>query len=324
MTLQQIRNGIYGLAVADAVGVPAEFNSREKLKKAPITDMVGHGTHDQPAGTWSDDTSMAICLAASLAEKQCFSADDIMQRFGDWLVNGAYTPHGDCFDCGITSSGAVYRYLAGMPALECGGAGEFDNGNGSLMRILPMAIFLVKQYGFQPWANDEAMDLIHAASSLTHRHVISLSACGIYVCIAAQLLGGRNLNEAILTGTTAALEWYEKQDFLGEAANPWNRLHDLDDFAKLDESKIKSSGYVVDTLEAAIWCLLNTHDYRSCVLKAVNLGNDTDTVAAVAGGLAGLAYGFGDDGIPQNWMNGLQAKQILEDVCIGLSNLTGR
>ena len=312
-----IASGIFGTAVADAVGVPAEFKSREELRARPITDIIGGGAHQQVAGTWSDDTSMALCLAFSIAERNGIDADDIMKRFCDWYEKGAYSPHGECFDIGMTVTKALRRYAEGVPAEECGGAGVLDNGNGSLMRILPLVYHLMARYGAHFTEHDEAMWLIDLVSSLTHRHPISRVACGIYLCIAARLLLGDAVPDAVQRGIDTALDGYSSHDEYKAGLDCWARIRDASAFAALPEDEIRSGGYVVDTLEAALWCLLNTDNYRDCVLKAVNLGSDTDTVAAVVGGLAGIHYGL--DGIPSGWMNALQGKKMLIDCCDALA-----
>ncbi len=316
-----IASGIFGMAVADAVGVPAEFKNRVILRRKPVTDMVGGGAHNQEAGTWSDDTSMALCLTFSIAEMGGIDADDIMKRFCDWQKNGAYSPHGKCFDIGMTVAKALGRYAQGVPAQECGGAQVQDNGNGSLMRILPLAYFLVARYGLDLCANEEAMRRIDLVSSLTHRHPVSRVACGIYIHIAVRLLLGDAISDAVQRGVDTAYHWYSSHDGYEDGLSCWERIRDAAAFKTLPEDEIRSSGYVVDTLEAALWCLLNTENYRDCVLKAVNLGSDTDTVAAVVGGLAGIHYGLSD--IPSDWLDGLKGKKLLNESCDRLAAFTG-
>lgn len=309
MKEKQVFSGLYGLFVADAVGVPAEFQNRAMLKRKPVTDMMGGGVHGQSVGTWSDDSSMALCLLVSLTEQGAFDATDIMERFTKWL-DGDYTPHGRCFDCGIACIKAISRFQHGTPAAECGGTGINSNGNGSLMRILPLVYPLYDQYGADLTASNHAMELIHLVSGLTHRHEIAMSACGIYLNIAARLLNGMPLNEAILSGVTASLKWYGKQTDGRKWVSAWDRISSAEDLKHLPEDEINSGGYVVDSLEASLWCLLNTDNYRDCVLKAVNLGRDTDTTAAIAGGLAGLAYGI--EGIPEHWVRQMVKKDRLD------------
>ena len=305
--------GIMGLCVADALGVPVEFMDRETLKRNPVTGMRSCGTHYQPAGTWSDDTSMTLCLVDSLIKGLDY--EDIMTKFLKWLDEAAYTPHGEVFDVGNTTTKALMRFSRGIPPLECGGTTERDNGNGSLMRILPIVFYLQSVYGTDFCETDEAFEIIHNVSAMTHAHKRSQIACGIYVSVASMLMEGANLGIAVETGIHKAIEYYRNHlGFSGELYH-YERLI-RKDFAELDETEIRSSGYVVDTLEAAIWCLLGTRSFKDCVLKAVNLGGDTDTVAAVAGGLAGLYYGY--ESIPDDWLSVIAKRDYVERLCNGL------
>ena len=179
----EVKSGIYGLAVADALGVPVEFSSRAALRENPVTEMRGNGTHHQPKGTWSDDTSMALCLAASLAAGD-IDYEDIMGRFCRWWIGGEYTPHGYAFDIGGATGRALSRFREGTPPLLCGGSAERDNGNGALMRILPAAYIV---HGLQM---EKCMDIVHSLTALTHAHPRALIASGIYVRICAALLEG--------------------------------------------------------------------------------------------------------------------------------------
>ena len=308
-----VKNAIFGLAIGDALGVPAEFQDRAALKLKPITTMIGGGFHGQPAGTWSDDTSMALCLMASVAAYHRLEPDDIMRRFADWREKGQYTPHGFCFDCGGTCGAAISRYLRGLRAKDCGGTGERDNGNGSLMRILPLLFFLRSEYGVGWYKMSRPMWEIQTVSSLTHAHPISVMACGIYLQVAEQIIQNDSIEDAIQSGVQRALAFYDQIPENGEYMHVWDRIRDASALKALPEDAIKSGGYVVNTLEAALWCLLNTGNYADCVLKAVNLGRDTDTTGAVAGGLAGIAYGW--EGIPKEWVEALQARPMLNSIC---------
>ena len=272
--MNKMTDAILGLAIGDALGVPYEFEQRGTFT---CTDMVGHGTHDQPAGTWSYDTSMTLATLDSLKNNNGkVVTDDIRRNFNDWLRHGDYTANGEVFDAGITTCTALRN---GKPAV-----GEWDNGNGSLMRILPLA--------FVDCTDDE----IRAVSAITHGHWISEEACVIYVHVAKRLLAGENISSIIPTLN------YEK---------PFDQLSHIN---KLDISQIKSSGYVVDTLEAALWAVSHEGDweksFRNDILAAVNLGKDTDTVGAVAGGLAGIIYGLGD---VRDWVDQLRNKEEIMD-----------
>jgi ADP-ribosyl-[dinitrogen reductase] hydrolase len=305
-----LMNGIMGLCVADALGVPVEFVDRETLRNNPVVGMRSYGTHNQPAGTWSDDTSMTLCLVDSLSKGLDYK--DIMTNFLAWLEKRAYTPHGEVFDVGISTKKALKRFSDGTIPLECGGTTEHDNGNGSLMRILPILFYLQSIYGTEFKGIDEAFSIIHNVSALTHAHKRSQLACGIYISIAALLMGGMDLKIAVELGIYEAMKYYRKHAEFADELRYFKRLESKS-FAKLPEAKIKSSGYVVDTLEAAIWCLLKTNSYKDCVLKAVNLGEDTDTVAAVTGGLAGLRYGY--ESIPKEWISTIAKRDYIESLC---------
>ena len=288
--MSKIYNAMMGLIVADALGVPFEFKSRDSFK---VNDMVGHGTYDQPEGTWSDDSTMAIATIISYVEKGCLDYEDLMSRFNDWYLNGEYTPYGDCFDIGGATRMAIARYSSGTEPLKCGGTGEYDNGNGSLMRILPLA--------FIPHSEKDIYEL----SAITHAHEISVRACSIYLSVVEKLIDGADKREAFLC-------------IKDKCSGAFARLPVID---TLNRDSIKSSGYVIDTIEAAFWCFLTTDSYRDCVIKAVELGSDTDTVAAVAGGLAGVYYGVGGDkGIPSMWIGKLARKQWIEDLLESFEN----
>ena len=222
---------------------------------------------------------------------------------------GEYTALGEVFDVGNATSRAIMNYGRGIAPLECGGKSEYENGNGSLMRILPIAYYL---YNHQELSIDVQMELIHNLSSLTHGHSRSRVGCGIYVMVAIRLIGGTDpIAECVRNGIQTAFDYYDR---IGEIEiRSYNRLKRLDEFIRLPEEQIQSSGYVVHTLEAALWCLLNSSSYQECVLKAVNLGDDTDTVGAVAGGLASSFYGA--DQIPEEWINVIAGREYIKELC---------
>ena len=307
-TLRSVRSVAYGHAIADALGVPVEFSSRQELKENPVKDMMGYGTHHVPAGTWSDDTSMAIATLDSLTAG--IDYDDIMSKFCAWKTKAAYTATDEVFDMGVSTNTAISHFQKGVPALKCGCPGENDNGNGSLMRIYPAVLYwyYTNKGNFSTDGFDE---FIFDVSSLTHSHLRSKLSCGIYAYAMLHLLG-RRTKKSISDGLYHAHVTYAKIPEYASELKHFSRLFDAN-FAALPEAEIMSSGYVVATLEAAIWCLLNTDSYEECVLKAVNLGSDTDTVAAVAGALAGCLYDL--EGIPEKWFEGLLRKDMMADIC---------
>lgn len=306
-----VRSAMFGHAIADAMGVPVEFQARSKLRQNPVTGYRGYGSHNVPAGIWSDDTGMALATLDSLAHGLDYA--DIMKRFCDWKLHAAYTATNEVFDMGITTNTALSNYLNGIPALECGCGGEYDNGNGSLMRIIPSALYC--KYALGSHSLDEQLTVIHNISALTHTHPRSQIGCGIYSLILMELCDGK-CRDGIQAGIQKAQQYYESKREYQQELQHYHRLlcsRSILDFAKTPENEIKSDSYVVSTLEAAIWCVLNTNNYSDCVLKAVNLGDDTDTVAAVAGGLAGCLYGM--EGIPNGWYAGLIRADFIEKLC---------
>ncbi len=307
--LEKMKGAVLGFAAADALGVPVEFHARAELREDPVTDMRGWGTYSQLPGTWSDDTGMLLATMDSL--KAGYDPENMMQHYVAW-EHGNYWPYGEVFDVGMTTGRAISRYKKGVPAEACGSTGENENGNGALMRILPFAFYLYPKSGGLICRNEQGMKELHSACRLTHAHPRSRIACGMYVAIACQLLAGLDIPSAVQTGIMEAANYYLHQPYAQEL-NYYARLADFRKFLSLPESRIRSTGYVVDTLEAALYCLCKTNSYKDCVLKAVNLGEDTDTVAAVAGGLAGIYYGV--NAIPPAWRFILPKRGQMEVLC---------
>lgn len=295
--------GILGLAVGDALGVPVEFRNREWLRQNPVTGMRGYGTHGQPAGTWSDDTSLALCLVESLCESG-IDYDDQAQRFVGWMLRAEWTPHGQVFDAGQATRQAIVRLDRGVAPTEAGPADERSNGNGSLMRILPLAIYLAHA---DP---AERMEGAMTCSRLTHGHPRSQLACVMFVEIAAAIIRGVELTLAVAAAQTAILSLLASR-FPSERRHFEKLLSPH--LATLAESQISGSGYVIHCLEASLWCALQASSFSSGVLRAVNLGDDTDTTGAVTGGLLGLH--FGAAAIPEDWQHQLARRDDILSLC---------
>lgn len=287
-----ILGGLLGHLVGDALGVPVEFQPRSARQADPVTGMRGYGTHNQPPGTWSDDGSLTLCTASSLVESG-YDLNDAAARFVRWLDEGYWTQHGWAFDIGYTTRRAIDRLRQGAPPVEAGGQREQDNGNGSLMRILPLAL------RFPNLPAPELLARAHALSCLTHAHPRSQLACGFYTILATRLLAGQTPKDAYAAAIELTQPAYSHPPFAPELPH-YQRVFS-GHIADLPEDDIRSSGYVVHTLEASLWCLLRHDSYASAVLAAVNLGEDTDTTGAVTGGLAGIA--FGSDAIPAEWID---------------------
>jgi len=293
MDKNKIFGGIFGLIVGDALGVPVEFVSREELKENPVKDMIGYGTYNMPPGTWSDDSSLTLCLLDSLCNG--LNLNDMADKFIKWYKDGLWTPFGDAFDIGNTTKFAINNLIKGVAPDKAGPIDERSNGNGSLMRILPIAFYL-KDFDIS-----EQFNITHKISAITHGHMRSQIACGIYIQFIIQLLEGKGAFEAYDNTKKIALDFYSKEPFNTQLSH-YNRIL-KSDISKLEEHEISSSGYVVSSLEASFWCFFNSSNFEECVLKAVNLGYDTDTIGAIAGGIAGVYYGF--DSIPEKWVKNL-------------------
>ena len=290
----KVKDGICGFVVGDALGVPVEFYSRRELEDDPVVDMKEYGTYNQPKGTWSDDSSMTIATMYSIVNKNGIDYADIMDEFCRWAFEGKHTPHGERFDIGNTTLRGLERYQNGEDALKSGGNSTHDNGNGSLMRILPLA-----------YIPDIDYKTVENISALTHGHDRSKIACVLYVEIAKSMLNNDlTIEEHIDNACEKIKEYYAENDELEEFSRILN-----DDFS----DGIMSGGYVIDTIETVIYCLKTTESYKEAVLKAVNLGGDTDTNAAICGGLAGIYYGY--DSIPIDWLESIYKLDEIHSLC---------
>jgi len=312
-----ILSALLGVAVGDAVGVPYEFKSRAEMKRRPATDMTGFGTYNLPPGTWSDDTSLTLCLADSLTVG--YDLADMAEKFVRWRDKAYWTARGDVFDIGRTTSESIAELksilLKKQPELLRSlkdFASEHDNGNGSLMRIMPLLFYIKgKPIG-------EQFRIIWDVSSLTHKHIRAAIACLIYLRFAEYLVQkqpkgvaySQTQSDMRVFFTSHNISLYETQNFDSLIA---------DDIRNLTENEIESAGYVLHSVEASFWCFLKTNSYQEAILKAVNLGHDTDTTAAITGGLAGLYYGV--EGIPAEWIAQTARVADIKTLATKLSNV---
>lgn len=302
------------MSIGDAVGVPYEFKPKGEMKLMPCTDMVGYGVHGQPIGTWSDDSSMAFCMLESLITG--WDLRDMGDRYINWFRNGYWTPHGVVFDMGFTTQFAILKLEQGkLPPNCCGGMDLHSNGNGSVMRILPIVpYFIDNKIENSVYRYKMVSDL----SCLTHGHQLSVMSCFILTEYGRLLYQNRDSKNKNHVKKAALLQMHN------EITSIKGIIHfDLDYFSKfdlvldpdlnkIDENQINGTGFCIDTVTAAIWCILTTDNYKDAVLKSVNLGDDTDTTACVTGGLAGILYGVGD--IPTEWLDNLVKKDEIIDL----------
>lgn len=299
----RMMGALMGAAVADALGVPHEFTERRVFDIQPVTAMNGYGSHEQAPGTWSDDTSMTLATVDTflqqppVAEQEEEFLKHLVVHFLQWQQEAKYTVDQHVFDIGNATAEALRQYVVSdffwhQPLALKGLSHEQSQGNGSLMRMLPVALWQ-KAWGSQP-------ELVTQVSAITHAHPQVIAACQHYVRCFAYL--DSDFAVALQRATEECIE--TPLPFYGQALDG--------SLANTPASDISGSGYVLHTLEAAYWCVLTSSSYREAVLKAVNLGEDTDTTACVTGGLAGYIYGL--EGIPPQWLNMLRGTELLTPI----------
>lgn len=297
---KRYRGALLGLAAGDAVGTTVEFSPRGSF--TPLEDMVGGGPFNLAPGQWTDDTSMALCLAASLVETRRFDLRDQIERYVRWLREGYMSSTGRCFDIGNATSAALARYLrTGDP--RSGSPDPHSAGNGSIMRLAPVPLF------FYP-DTARAVEFAAASSETTHRAATALDACRLLALLICRALDGLSKDEVLFTPYPGFASAPLVPEIAALAAG---------DYRTKSRDQIDGSGYVVKSLEAALWCFYTTDSYRAAVLAAANLGNDADTTAAVCGQLAGAYYGV--DAIPAQWLERLAYRELICGLADALFNL---
>lgn len=315
-----VADGLLGLAVGDAFGVPFEFLSRKEVGKFNLDEIFSIGNarvinscwgRKIPFGAWSDDTSMTVAAMASIVKNQGqIDYDNIMKQFISWWYEGEYTSLGFPFGLGNNISKALNRYRSGIPALECGGNGFRDNGNGALMRIFPFAIYCILN-GFD---DKTTLEIISNAAKITHAHEINIMSCYLYTLFLRECI--RTKNPIIAFREVFCYNRSNYSELFSDEAIKAHGILFSDDFERInfDCNCINESGYVVDSLTTAIYSIMNTEDYKHAIKTAIKLGYDTDTNAAITGSIAGSMYGMSQ--IPEEWLNYLKKK----DKLISLSN----
>jgi ADP-ribosylglycohydrolase len=284
--------------------VPVEHTERQELALCAVKNMLGYGRYDEPKGTWSDDASMILCTIEQLTEG--YDLEKLGAIFCQWLFANKWTASGRVFDSGLTTFLALDSIQNdGKSARESGCGSEDDNGNGSLMRILPAALY------FRNEKQPVFLQRIHEISAITHAHPRSLMGCGIYGLLVRELLAGDDKQQALRQAATAGLDFYGSQPAFKDEIKHYMRILSCQ-LPSLQRDEISSTGYIVHTLEAAIWCFMHHENTRDILLEAVNLGLDTDTTGTVAGGLAGLRHGL--ESIPDDWQQSLARRDEISQL----------
>ncbi len=302
--MSKIRDGLYGFIIGDAFGAYCEFAPRERLLEKPVTDMLGYGTFDVPEGSWTDDTSMTLATIDSIINKKKIDPFDIMTNFYFWVKEGRFTSTGNAFGIGRTTLKAISTFSKTMDLSLCGQNLITDNGNGSLMRMLPIVYYCF----YKKVKAEEIYTIVRDVSSLTHSNEISIMGCYIYVRFLLNILNGKDKNDAYRSLRRYNYGKYFKQ----ETIDLYKRIikEDITDYKVSD---ISSTGYVVDTLEAVMYVVMNSTKFSDAIIGATNLGDDTDTIAAIAGSIAGVIYGY--DSFPVKWIFKLQRQEYLNNIC---------
>lgn len=316
-------NGILGLAIGDAFGIPVENTSREALRQNPVTDWREFGAYPVKMGTWSDITASAMCVVDSLKNCGEVDYDDIMNRLGLWKAEVDYTAHEEVFRIDEQLAAALSRYASGTVAEKCGtGAGTLHEGDScaALARMVPYAYYQEKKYGTYQMREltEEEMTGVHELCTMTNAGTVTQVACGIYVSVARELLCGITPGRAAITnGLNNAFAYYDAREEYKEALNSFAMLRSME--VLMPDMAIRSGHSSAETVTAAVWCIMKTCDanseqpYVDTVLRAVNLGDNAPAVAALAGGLAGILYGY--DAIPEEWKETLARRVWIEDLC---------
>ena len=292
--LDRFRGCLLGLAVGDAVGTTVEFQRRGSF--SPLTDMVGGGPFRLKPGQWTDDTSMALCLATSLIAKSGFDPIDQMDRYVDWYQNGYLSSTGHCFDIGNTVRHALEEYQhTGNPF--SGSTDPYSAGNGSLMRLAPVLLFYFPDL-------EQIIHFAGESSRTTHGTLECVEACQLFAEMLFRALSSMDKDDVLLNTTVKI-----SSPALAAIASGRYRQKSID--------QIKGTGYVVESLEAALWCFYQTDTFESAILNAANLGDDADTTAAICGQIAGIFYG--ESGIPTKWLERLSLRAEITDFANSLS-----
>ncbi|WP_341346701.1 ADP-ribosylglycohydrolase family protein [Paenibacillus sp. FSL H3-0469] len=294
VTMDRYQGCLQGLATGDALGTTVEFQAPGTFK--PMTDMVGGGVFGLQPGQWTDDTSMALCLAESLLTVQAFDPADQMQRYVKWYREGALSSTGRCFDIGNATREALHRYEASGEAYS-GSEDPFSAGNGSIMRLAPVVMY----YAEQP---AEAIRYAGMSSRTTHGAAECLAACRLLAAYILAGLHGRSKQE--LLAPDAFGEWLDEDTLTPHMLNIQQGSYKLK-----EPPQIQGSGYVVESLEAALWAFHKSDSFVEGALLAVNLGNDADTTGAIYGQIAGAYYGL--SGIPAEWSRKLALRGLISD-----------
>lgn len=288
----RIIGALVGLACGDAVGTTLEFKKKGTFE--PIQDMVGGGPFNLEKGQWTDDTSMALCLAHSLLRTRSFDPIDQMNRYCNWYNYGYMSSNGECFDIGVTVSDALRKYLeTGDPF--SGSIDRFSSGNGSIMRLAPIPIYYFGDI-------DACIKAAGESSRTTHGSMLCIDSCKLFGYLIHKAFSASSKDEI----------------FENIPGNFCVELHSIANFSfkNLDYEELTGSGYVIESLISALWCFYHGHNFKDSILLAANIGNDADTTAAICGQIAGAYYGYSE--IPKDWRESITEAGEIKQLALEL------
>ena len=295
--VDRYRGSLLGLATGDALGATLEFTNPGSFE--PITDMMGGGPFDLKPGEWTDDTSMALCLAESLVLKNAFDPIDQLERYLKWYKNGYLSSNGTCFDIGNTIKFALGRFIETREPY-CGPTNPQTAGNGSLMRLAPVPLFFAQK-------PETAIILSGQSSRTTHQAVISIDACRYLGALIVGAVNGTRKDDLLSPTYSPILDYWQHEPLCLEIDQIAQGS-----FRKKSGREITASGYAANSLEAALWSFYNSNSFEEGCLMAVNLGGDADTTGAIYGQLAGAFYG--EKNIPIKWLRKIAFRLKIEEL----------
>ena len=301
--MYHVKDGIIGLAVGDAMGVPTASTKRETLLAKPVVKMIPKISAGIPKGAWGDNTSLTLATVDAIC-KNGIDYTAMADNYIKWFTTNRYCSVKEAFGVEDTTLKSLVRYTQHLEeAYECGSMDYFENNNASLTRCLPLAYY----FSAHKISDKNIYEVIKKTCCITHAHEIAILGCYIYIRLVMNLLKGNSKYTALTQIKKLDFSMFNK-DCLDE----YKRIL-VADISELEIDEIRSSSKVVDTLEAAIWCFMMSDTYKECVIATTNIGGDTDTIGAVAGSLAGIFYGYGN--IPKNYLEDLRKKDYLSELC---------
>jgi ADP-ribosylglycohydrolase len=300
--MYHVRDGVIGLAIGDAMGVPTEGNKREILLAKPVVKMLPKISAGIPKGAWSDNTSLSIATIDAIS-KSGINYTAMGDNYVRWFTTNQFCSINESFGVSNTTLKSLVRYTQRLEeAYECGSDDYYDNGNDPLCRCLPLAYY----FNVKKDTDKKILEVVKRVCSITHKHEVAVLGCYIYVRFLMYLLKGINKHSALNQVRKLDFSMFNKSSL-----DEYKRIL-VADINEFDIDEIKNSSFIVDTLEAAIWCFMKSESFKECAIATTNIGGDTPTIGAIAGSLAGIFYGYSN--IPKSYLEDLRKRDYLIDI----------